>query len=457
MAILPKEGVVSFLAYDIDFNLMELVLAGNVFLDGKLNKCSVGIEDGKIVSIKKVLKGDREFDFGDKLVLPAGIDIHTHFRDPGMTHKEDFRTGTEAAAFGGIACVLDMPNTIPPVTDMEAFNEKLHTAGKKSYIDFGLYSAVTPRSDLKRLANFCTGFKLYLGETTGKLTYNDLDGLMKKLEELELEHEMVLAVHAEDNTALEKGGRTVDDDKNRSVRDHEKRRPVTAETTAVNNMLMLSERLGVKKLKLHICHLTSPESLKLLAARENISKEVTPHHMFLNKDVHTGLRTFGKVNPPLRGKADMLGMLDAFTSGVIPIAASDHAPHTIDEKEQSFNDAPSGIPGVETMLPLLLSLVKHGKITLNRFVDGTSVKPAGLFGLNKGRIAIGYDADLIVVDSKTETALKSGMLHSKCGWSPFEKMPVIFPRMTVSRGNVIIRNGGCEGEEGRGRFIRSAE
>ena len=440
----------------VDLNVTN----AKIFTQGHFIEAGISIEYDRIYKIAKganLPRASETINAEGNVVLPGLIDAHVHLRDLGLTDKEDFFTGTCAAAAGGFTTVLDMPNTIPPVTDVETFNEKLRTAEKRSYIDFGLYSAVTARSDLKRLATMCSGFKLYLGETTGKLTYNDLEGLMKRLEELDLEHEMVLAVHAEDNTELDRGRKTIDDDKNRSIKDHEKRRPVSAETTAVGNILMLSGRLEALKLRLHLCHLTSPESLKLLASQNRVSKEVTPHHMFLNKDVHAGLKTRGKVNPPLRTDSAMMEMFEAFRSGVIPIVASDHAPHTVDEKDLPFNEAPSGIPGVETMLPLLLSLVKHGKIALDRFVDATAVRPAGLFGLNKGRIDTGFDADLIVVDTKAEINLKSGQLHSKCGWSPFEKMPVIFPRMTVSRGNVIIKNGGNEGEEGQGCFIRSSD
>lgn len=432
---------------------MELVIAGNVFLVDKLNKCSIGIEDGKIVEIKKVLKGERMYDFGDKLILPAGIDIHVHFRDPGMVHKEDFESGSLAAAFGGNSCIMDMPNTKPPVVDVQSLKEKLDIARKKSYVDFGLYSAVTSGSNLDKLAPESTGFKLYMGETTGKLTFDDMDELKIKLEASSIKKPMVLAVHAEDASELASGLVAIPDEKYRNMKAHSDRRPEAAESIAVSEIIKLYSHLKKKNLKLHICHVSSPGSIGLLAGAGDISYEVTPHHMFLSTDDSGRLKTFGKVNPPVRSEAARAELWNAFRKGDIPIVSSDHAPHTEEEKADRFSSAPSGLPGVETTIPLLLSKLKHGEIELDRLVAATSTNPSKLFDLNKGQIMVGYDADLIAVNLRAEVDLKSSMLHSKCGWSPFEKMPVIFPVMTLSRGNMIIRNGDCEGEPGWGQFI----
>jgi dihydroorotase len=432
---------------------MELVIAGNVFLDGELKKCAIGIEDGKIVEIKKVLKGERQFDFGDKLILPAGIDIHVHFRDPGMTQKEDFETGSLAAAFGGNASVIDMPNTRPPVVDSESLNDKIQIARKRSFIDFGLNSAVTSGSNLDKLAPNSTGFKLFLGETTGKLTFDDLDELKGKLDSFTTTRTMVLAVHAEDAAELARGMEDIPDEKYRDLKAHSSRRPEAAENIAVGKMIELYGQLQKKNLKLHICHISSPGSLGLLEGTSDISFEVTPHHMLLSTDDHGRLKTLGKVNPPVRSESVRAGLWNAFRTGVIPIVASDHAPHTEDEKAETFRTAPSGLPGVETTIPLLLSKVKHGELSLERLVSAASHQPARLYGLNKGQIKVGKDADLIAVDMRAEMDLKNDMLHSKCGWSPYEKMPAIFPLLTVSRGNIIIKDGNCEGEPGWGQFI----
>jgi dihydroorotase len=442
---------------------MDLVVCGNAYLEGKLVKCCIGSENGKIVSIKKILKGDRFYDFGDKLILPAGIDIHVHFREPGMTHKEDFETGSLSAAFGGIGTVLDMPNTKPPVTDPDSLENKISIAKKKSFIDFGIYSAVTASSNLGALSGLSTGFKLYLGETTGNLTYNDLNELGNKIQSLGNTRTGVLAVHAESSEVLNRMSSEIPEESYKNLIAHSKRRPAEAELKAVNGVINLYKNIysngsspqSSNLFKFHLCHISSSASVNLLKNYQKLSTEVTPHHLFLNTRDHENLGTLGKVNPPVRSKDEQIKLWQEFCSGNISILASDHAPHTMDEKEQPFYEAPSGMPGVETMLPLILSRLKHGDITMDRMVDAAAVRPAKLFGFNKGTLAEGKDADLIVVDMKRETILKENMLHSKCGWTPYKNMPVVMPVMTVSGGRVITREDGIEAEPGEGRFLKS--
>jgi dihydroorotase len=430
-----------------------------------LEKCCIGIENGKITQIKKVLKGDKFYDFGDKLIIPAGIDIHVHFRDPGLTHKEDFESGTLAASFGGIGCVIDMPNTVPPVTNIDSLQDKLRIVQRKAFIDFGLYSAVSAKSNLEKLAQLSTGLKMYMGETTGKLTYQDFPDLMNKLQPLINGPETVLAVHAEQSEILAEAALKITDERYKNLSAHAARRPSIAEVKAIKNLLgfrsnflkfIKTQRGGSQSstspVKFHLCHISSARSLKALTNIRDVTTEVTPHHLFLSIKSAGNLKAFAKVNPPLRTVRDRASLWQGLCNGQINIVASDHAPHTSPEKDQAFPDAPAGIPGVECTMPLLLSTVKHGMLTLERFVDATSVQPAKLFGMNKGVLEIGYDADLAVVDMKNEVQLKTNMLHSKCEWTPYRNKNVIFPIMTISHGKVIIKNGSIESEPGEGIY-----
>ena len=363
---------------------MDLVVCGNAFVNGSLEKCCVGIDDGKIAGIKKIIKGDKVLDFGDKLILPAGVDIHVHFRDPGMTRKEDFESGSLSAAFGGLSCIMDMPNTRPPAVDTESFSDKLKAAQKTSFIDFGLYAGITERSNLTKMARLATGFKLYLGETTGKLVFNDLVKLKAQLEALPEGIDKVLAVHAEDTGVLEASSKLVPDENYKNLRSHMMRRPADAEVTAIRAVTDLKNGLKNMKaqIRFHICHISSAASLEFLKQTPGLSTEVTPHHLFLSVENSGGLGTLAKVNPPLRTEDDRQALWQALNDGRLHIIGSDHAPHTQDEKELPFAEAPSGLPGVETTIPLLLSAVKHGQLALPRFVNSISENPSDLFGLN---------------------------------------------------------------------------
>jgi dihydroorotase len=420
---------------------MDYILEGNVYLHGKgLTHCCIGIEEGKITKIKKILKGERYKNVGRNLILPAGIDCHVHFRDPGLTHKEDFATGTISAAFGGISCVLDMPNTLPPVVNSNTFMDKLKEVQKKAYVDFGLFLGVGQKTDLDSLLNHGRIFKIYTASTTGDMLIDDINTIKKILQNIG-EKSGLAAIHCEDETILKQSSSPAN-----SLQDHLISRPNFAETSAIEKILPYAV-----KVKIHICHITAKESIPLLIDSP-LTSEVSPSHLFLNCKKDLG--TFGKVNPPLRNSSDQSALLDALARGHIDIVASDHAPHTLEEKDQEFPYAPSGIPGVETLVPLTLSLVNKKLLSLDRWVDAVCRKPAEIFGMNKGVISKGYDADLIVVDMKKERKIREDELHSKCGWTPFNGFPGIFPQMTFLRGSCIVDNGELIGKIGMGSYIQ---
>jgi len=278
-----------------------------------------------------------------------------------------------------------------------------------------------------------------MSSTTGNLLVTH-DADISKIISSVARTEKVLCVHAEDEKMIRAARAT-------SLNEHDRNRPSTAEASAI---VRLSKVQGAGKI--HICHLSSKEGL---AAAEKLpfTKEVAPHHLLLDK--RSKLRTYGKANPPLRGKEDREAVYEAFRSGRIDVLASDHAPHTIEEKEQEFADAPAGMPGVETCLPLMLALVKKDRLSLDVLMRAACERPADIFGINKGRIEVGRDADLIVVNGTSMRSISGKGLHSKCGWTPFEGWDAIFPLATFVRGARIVEEGGLVGERiGRDIVVR---
>jgi dihydroorotase len=409
---------------------MDLVVEGRAYIKEKLVQCCIGIENGRIKSIKKLLRGDEHLDFGDMLILPAAIDPHVHFRDPGLTKKEDFQTGTVSAAFGGVSCVLDMPNTLPPTLTPRSLEEKANTISKKAWVDYGLLGGCSPKVDPVAISVGVAGYKLFMSSTTGNLLVSNYSDISKIVSSV-VGTGKVLCVHAEDEKMIRYAPET-------NLNEHDKNRPSSAEASAITRLSKIREA-G----KIHICHLSSRDGL---AAVEKLpfTKEVAPHHLLLDK--RSKLGSYGKVNPPLRDKEDREAMFEAFRLMKIEVLASDHAPHTIEEKEQEFSDAPSGMPGVETSLPLMLALVKKDQLPLDVVIKAACERPAEIFGLNKGRIEVGRDADLIVVDGTSMRSITAKNLHSKCGWTPFENWEAIFPYVTFVRGVKIVEQGGLVGE-----------
>ncbi|KYK22411.1 hypothetical protein AYK24_02250 [Thermoplasmatales archaeon SG8-52-4] len=425
---------------------MDLTIEGKVFTNGNFENCCIGIKDGKISQIKKILKGDTHIDFGNKLVIPAGIDMHVHFRDPGLTHKEDFSTGSTAAAFGGISCFFDMPNTIPQTTNIDTLSEKIKSAGKKSYVDFGIYAGIIDSNidNIESLAKKCSGFKIYLGSSTNTLLLNS-DKLKASFNKISKTKKTVL-LHAEDQNCLsEYRAKRID------LSDHYRSRPAKCEEISIKNIFSASQGIFSK---IHICHISSCEAIEILRNRpNNISCGVTPHHMLLSIEDCPDLQTHYKVNPPIRTILDKEALLNNVKNGFFDVIESDHAPHTYDEKDVDFDSAPSGVPGVETMLPLLLYLVKKEVLSWQRLIYLLCERPAEILGLSKGKNEVGRDADLIVVDIKNDLKIKAKNLHSKCSWTPFEGWKAISPSHVFVRGEKIIEDNEIQVSQGFGKFV----
>jgi dihydroorotase len=404
---------------------MELVIEGECFLSGRFERTCIGIDDGRIVALASNLEGDRRMDFGSKKILPAAIDSHVHFREPGMTQKEDFASGSLAALHGGVSCVMDMPNTIPPTTSVSAIKDKSETAASKSLVDFGLLAGVRPGVDIDKLSAYAAAFKLYMAGTTGDLVVPSLASVKEEIAKVGGSGKL-LAVHAEDEALRVKGGA-------KNLNDHMRNRSNDCETSAVRKVMRAAEGC-----RLHLCHMSSKEALQLALGKRGVTIEVTPHHLLLDRD--RALGTLGKVNPPLRARADRQALFLAFKDGKIDTLASDHAPHTIDDKKEDFDFAPSGMPGVETMLPMMLQLVRDRHLTLSTVIRAVCERPGELFGVKKGRIEQGYDADLVVVDFMDGQEIRADRMYSKCGWTAFEKAHAIFPKAVFVRGELMMKD-----------------
>ena len=409
----------------------DLVIAGRAFVGGELKDTEIGITDGKIVFIgPKADRGGDRIDIGtSRIVLPGGVDPHVHFRDPGMTQNEDFRTGSISAVCGGVTCVLDMPNTKPPALDADSVRDKKARLRGRSYCDYGLFGAISKNRSPSKMAPLVAGFKLFMGSTTGEILTNDDTAISKAMKDIAASGK-VLSVHAEDDSLLLH-------EYERDCTDHLRNRPATAEVNAIRRLS------PYKGMKINICHVTTSESLAL-ASSLGFTTEVTLHHMVF--DAGTGRGANFKVNPPLRDRKTMESLYRSFAEGSVTMIGSDHAPHTADEKSQEFDSAPSGIPGVETTMPILLNMVRSGTIPMQLVAEMCSAAPARAFGMNKGSIEVGKDADLSIFDLRKTEQIGASRLHSKAGYTPYEGWGAVFPDMVLVRGEVQLQDGEFCGE-----------
>lgn len=407
-----------------------MIIKGPTYIDGEIVMRYIGIDDGKISFVKRALKTTEEVFDWDGVILPAGTDMHVHFRDPGHTKKEDFFTGTLSAAHGGITTIADMPNNDPPTNSLSRLKNKISMCSKKACVDFFLYGMLSEEAE--DMLTETRLFKVFLSDTTGVEKNRDL----KIASKVVFDSGGLVAFHCESNELFGEPGE--------DLAGYNKERPKESEVRAIESL-----REWPKGRK-HVCHITSEEGLK--AAREvGAHTEVTPHHLFFTDEVI--LDSFGKVNPPLRGDSNHFSMWENFERGNFDVMASDHAPHLEAEKAVEFPQAPAGLPGVETTFPLMMSAVAMGRIDLTTVVDMISYRPARLLGIQKGKIEEGYDADLALFDFREIEPISSDRLHSKCGWSPYEGSPGIFPRHVICRGEFVVKNRRSTTSGGRGRYL----
>ena len=411
---------------------IEKVITGRAFVDGELRYTEIGISDGRIVTVGRLVSGgDERIDMGSsRIILPGFTDPHVHLRDPGMTAKEDFSTGTLSAVHAGVTCVLDMPNTKPPVTDMTTLMDKKAAIRGRSHVDYGLFAAVTPNINAKMLAPLVPGFKLFMGSTTGNILLNDDEELVPAVTNA-LSTGKRVSVHAEDDSLITK-------ETENCTRDHLRNRPAKAEWNAISRLAS-----HFKGQRINICHLTTSEGLDMARAA-GFTTEVTLHHIMFDVDRCPGAEY--KVNPPIRDIAARDALFRRFTAGDIGMIGTDHAPHTVEDKAQEFDAAPGGIPGVETTMPIIMNMVRKDVIPLDLAVRMGAQNPGEAFGLRKGRIAPGYDADFAIFDMRESRRIEVSSLHSKCGHSPYGGMEAVFPDTVIIRGEVQVQDGEFCGE-----------
>lgn len=389
----------------------------------EIREADVVVDDGSIVEITSSARTGEAtvVDCAGKYLLPGVIDAHVHFRTPGFSEKEDWTTGSQAALAGGVTLVCDMPNTRPSTTTMEALLAKRRSAEKEASVHVELFMGATGTNtaELRTATGIC-GVKVFLAETTS------VPGIFSKdaLERLFRDVPHLLAFHAEDAAIIKEALKKYRGTDDPNI--HPLVRPPEAEYEAVRTILHLAKKY---EKRVHICHVSSQLALseikKFKGSRDRIGRplvtcEVTPHHLFFTQEAFRTQGNFVKTNPPIRTAEDREALWEALRSGLIDFVASDHAPHLSSEKEKPYWDAPAGVPGVETTLPLLLNEVHHGRLTLQEVVSIVSEKPAKTFGWRrKGRVAVGYDADLVIVSMDEERVIESSQLKTKCGWSPF--------------------------------------
>ena len=400
----------------------------------------IGITDGKIAEIGDLSRASagETINVTGLHILPGVIDTQVHFREPGATHKEDLETGAHAAVLGGVTAVFEMPNTSPLTIDAATLADKVARAKGRMHCDFAFWVGGTEDNardipELERLPG-AAGIKVFMGSSTGSLLVADDAGVAAILSQTRRR----AAFHSEDEYRLEER-------KDLRVANDASSHPVWRdETVALRSTERLLRIAREKRALIHVLHVSCGEEMDFLAAHKDIaSVEVTPHHLTLSADDYARLGTKLQMNPPVRDKRHRERLWFALAQGIADILGSDHAPHTLEEKAKPYPQSPSGMTGVQTLVPIMLDHVNKGRLSLLRFIDMTSAGPARLFGIaGKGRIAVGYDADFTIVDLKRRETIENRWIASRCGWTPYDGVEVTgWPVGTFVRGRRVMWEG----------------
>ena len=417
----------------------DLVLKGGTVVnqDG-IERSDIGVRAGKIAKLGRIAPeaAGELIDATGLHILPGVIDTQVHFREPGAEHKEDLETGSRSAVMGAVTGVFEMPNTNPATTSAEALADKVRRARHRMFCDFAFYVGATRENidelpELERLEG-SAGIKVFMGSSTGDLLIDDEESLRRVLAKIRRR----AAFHCEDEARLNaRKGERID----RDPATHPIWRDEIAAIQSTQRLIALA-RAAAKRV--HVLHISTAEEMTFLAAHKDIaSVEVTPQHLsFAAPDVYTRLGTRAQMNPPLRDARHRTAIWWGVEQGIADILGSDHAPHTLEEKAKPYPASPSGMPGVQTLVPIMLDHVNAGRLSLQRFVDMTSHGPNRLFGIaGKGRIAVGYDADFTVADLKRSRVIEAKWIASRSGWSPFEGKRVKgWPAGTIIRGRRVM-------------------
>ena len=424
-----------------------MLLTNAELVDGRTVDCRIDGE--QIAAVEPALDptpDESVIDAGGNLLLPGAIDAHVHFREPGYSHKETWATGTRSAAAGGVTTVIDMPNTSPPTTTGESFDTKA-AAAEQACIDYGINGGVTGDWEPDSLFDrpLCALGEVFLADSTGDMGVAPDD--FADAVDRAVDEGVTVTVHAEDETLFDTAARDADAGGPGRAANADlwsTYRTAEAEAAAVDYATDVGQETGAD---LHIAHTSTPEGIDA-AVDGGATCEVCPHHLYLSREELDELGTHGRMNPPLRSEDRRQAVFERVADGTVDIVATDHAPHTREEKNAGLWEAPSGVPGVETMLPLLLESARQGEFTYERVVDLVARNPAEIFDLeSKGRIAPGYDADLVLVDPDDPRAIRGDDTHSKCGWTPFTGRNGVFPTLTLVRGQIVYERTPADGRD----------
>jgi len=421
-------------------NFSLIIKNGSCYIDGKLTKTDIGLSDGKIKKIGKIeLNSSKVYDATDKVVLPGIIDTQVHFREPGSTDAEDLESGSRAAALGGVTSLFEMPNTNPPTANLVEFDKKLKAAKNRMHSNYAFYFGATPDNtdqlaDLKNVEG-CCGVKLFAGSSTGNLLVDKEADIEKVISS----SDRIVSIHSEDEDIIKLRKKFI---KKGDVHSHPEWRNVECAMSSTRRVVKIAERYNKK---IHVLHVTTKDEVDFLAMhKKNVTFETTPQHLTLYApDCYDKLGTYAQMNPPLRTKEHYDRLWVAIKNNIVDVLGSDHAPHLKENKDKEYPNTPSGMPGVQTIFPVMLDHVNSDKLSLKQLIDLMCENPCRIFGIqNKGYIKEGFDADLTIADMNKEVVIKDEMIASKCGWTPFNNYKVKgFPVGTIVNGNLVMSDG----------------
>ena len=424
----------------------DLILKnGTVFTPEATEITDIAVKDGKIVDFGSFDNAEEIIDCTNLFVFPGLIDTQCHFREPGGEHKETLETGTLSAALGGVTGIFEMPNTNPLTITPEAMEFKLKKANETSYVDFAFYFGGTAEyaehlSEWENIDGVC-GIKIFMGASNGDL----LSATDEEIDAIVANGKRVIAVHAEDESIMNENKVTILGDSN-DVAMHYKWRSEESCLNATKRIVTIAKKYSRK---VHILHITTAQEMAFLKANKDIaSAEVLANHLTLHApDCYDMFGTLAQQNPPIREKHHQDALWAAVADGTVDIVASDHAPHTLDEKSGTYPNTPSGTPGVQTLIPIMLNHVHEGRLSYERLVDLMAYGPYRIHKIkNKCLIRKGFNADFTVVDPKTEHIISNAEQASKSGWTPYDGKKVVgFPKMTIIGGKTIMRDGEITG------------
>ncbi len=403
-------------------------------------KGDIGITGGKFTAfgdLSQAFAGEI-FDATGLLAMPGVIDTQVHFREPGLEWKEDLETGSQAAVMGGVVAVFEMPNTNPTTTNSEAFADKLARAHHRMHCDHAFYVGGTHENvhelaELERLKG-CCGVKVFMGASTGTLLIADDEGVAKVLANVNRR----ATFHSEDEYRLAERRPLA---RENDWTSHDFVRDAQSAIQSTHRLVRLAREAGKR---IHVLHVTTKEEIEFLSENKDIATvEITPQHLTLEApEAYERLKGLAQMNPPIRDKYHVEGLWHGITGGIADVLGSDHAPHTLEEKAKPYPQSPSGMPGVQTLLPVMLTHVANGRLSLERLVDLTSAGAQRVFGVaGKGRMAEGFDGDVTLVDLNHKRVLRHADMRTRSGWTPFDGMEVTgWPKATIVRGKVVMRD-----------------